>query len=51
MKHFGLLPRIIVAIVLGILLAHFMPMAGVRLFLTFMASSASCWDSSFLLSL
>ncbi|MBQ9645987.1 MAG: dicarboxylate/amino acid:cation symporter [Prevotella sp.] len=35
MKHFGLLPRIIVAIVLGILLAHFMPMAGVRLFLTF----------------
>ncbi|MBP3252625.1 MAG: dicarboxylate/amino acid:cation symporter [Prevotella sp.] len=35
MKHFGLLPRIIVAIVLGILLAHFMPMAGVQLFMTF----------------
>ena len=35
MKHIGLLPRIIIAIVLGILLAHFMPMAGVQLFMTF----------------
>ena len=37
MKNFGLLPRIIIAIVLGILLAHVLPMGGVRLFITFNA--------------
>jgi len=37
MKHIGLLPRILVAIVLGILLANILPMGGVRLFLTFNA--------------
>ncbi len=35
MKHFGLLPRILVDIVLGILLAHVLPQGGVRLFITF----------------
>ena len=35
MKKFGLLPRIIVAIVLGIILGNILPEAWVRVFVTF----------------
>ena len=35
MKRIGLLPRIIIAIALGIALGQVMPMGGVRLFATF----------------
>lgn len=35
MKHFGLLPRILLAIVLGIVFGQFLPMGGVRIFATF----------------
>lgn len=35
MRKFGLLPRILVAIVLGLVLGQFLPMGGVRLFVTF----------------
>ena len=37
MKNFGLLPRIIVAIILGILLAKLLPLGIVRVFITFNA--------------
>jgi len=35
MRKFGLLPRILVAIVLGLLLGHFLPLGCVRVFATF----------------
>ncbi len=35
MKKIGLLPRIIIAIILGLLFGQFLPMEGVRLFATF----------------
>ena len=35
MKKFGLLPRIVIAIVLGILLGNVLPMGAVRVFVTF----------------
>jgi len=37
MKHVGLLPRILVAIALGIALAHILPLGMARLFMTFNA--------------
>ena len=35
MKKIGLLPRILIAIVLGLILGHFLPMGWVRVFVTF----------------
>ncbi len=37
MKKIGLLPRIIIAILLGLLVGQFLPVEGVRLFMTFNA--------------
>ena len=35
--HFGLLPRIIIAIILGVILGHLLPLPLIRVFATFNA--------------
>ena len=35
MRKLGLLPRVLIAIVLGLAVGQFLPMCGVRLFVTF----------------